>query len=325
MTLLLGAGASRGVSYARERENPSPLDRDFFDLLQRLEPRKRDEPAVKFVLDAVKSLPYQYRLSMERAFYTLHLRSYMDRKLTLPATNDRSAEERVVAAFARCIQALLRSAHAKKICRNHEQLVQSFRSGDTIISFNYDLVVERALSEIALRRGAPFGGWLYGFSKGPKKFDLPMILKLHGSSNWRLVKDDFVVLTKTWDEFHRAPGYLGHKGHGTIFPIFLPFWDKRIERRPWLQLWQHAMKRLRSSGSLVVWGFSLAQTDVKAQQLLNLALGKRRGLRLCVVDPSAATRERWREMLPEAQYWEYTDIHDFLKQSPRWWQRTSGV
>jgi hypothetical protein len=37
VTLVLGAGASRGVSYAHQGRIPSPLDGDFFDLLQRLE------------------------------------------------------------------------------------------------------------------------------------------------------------------------------------------------------------------------------------------------------------------------------------------------
>jgi CHASE2 domain-containing sensor protein len=40
IALVLGAGASRAVSYAHLGQVPSPLDSDFFDLLQRLNPRK---------------------------------------------------------------------------------------------------------------------------------------------------------------------------------------------------------------------------------------------------------------------------------------------
>jgi hypothetical protein len=47
--VVLGAGASRSVSYAHEREQPSPLDSDFFDLLNRLEPHTEDIAAVQFV------------------------------------------------------------------------------------------------------------------------------------------------------------------------------------------------------------------------------------------------------------------------------------
>jgi hypothetical protein len=39
--LVLGAGASRAVSYAHQGEMLSPLDSDFFDLLQRLAGRRK--------------------------------------------------------------------------------------------------------------------------------------------------------------------------------------------------------------------------------------------------------------------------------------------
>src|SRR5262249_21654814 len=38
-TFVFGAGASRAVSYGRSTDMLSPLDRDFFDLLQRLQPQ----------------------------------------------------------------------------------------------------------------------------------------------------------------------------------------------------------------------------------------------------------------------------------------------
>ena len=83
--MILGAGASRGVSYAHVGEYPSPLDSDFFDLLQRLMPQQKptkDDKAIAFVLARLKSLPYEYRRSKERTFYTLQLRSYLQDKLT---------------------------------------------------------------------------------------------------------------------------------------------------------------------------------------------------------------------------------------------------
>jgi len=106
-------------------------------------------------------------------------------------------------------------------------------------------------------------------------------------------------------------------GRGTVFPIFLPFWDKRIENEPWLSLWQTALSVLEKAETLIVWGYSLPSTDVKAQQLFTLAKGIT-SFRLCVIDPSNATRERWREFFPNAQYWEYTHIQDFMTYHPPW-------
>ncbi len=319
--VVLGAGASRGVSYAHEREQPSPLDSDFFDLLNRLEPRTTDRDAVKFVQKQIEALPLDYRRSMERSFYTIQLRAFMARKLGA-TRKPQPSEYEIVANFARCIQALLRSAHGKEFCENHNRLMHQLGKHDTVIYFNYDLVLERALCPIALKRGAGFGKWVYGLAEAPSDYKLPAILKLHGSSNWRLPleKGEFDILTGNWKDFAGAPGYRGHKGMGTTFPIFLPFWDKRIEQGPWRLLWSDCLARLEKIGTLVVWGYSLPQTDIKSQQLFTLGLGGRR-FRLCVIDPSAQTCDRWREMFPEALYWEYANVRSFLRHPPKWWNR----
>jgi hypothetical protein len=81
VAVVLGAGASRGVSYARQRDIPSPLDRDFFDLLQRFDPDEKDEECVERTLRWAQQLPDEYWRSMERSFYTLHLKAYLLRKL----------------------------------------------------------------------------------------------------------------------------------------------------------------------------------------------------------------------------------------------------
>jgi hypothetical protein len=77
------------------------------------------------------------------------LRSYLGRKL---AGADESEEEAVAGKFARAIVALLRKAHGVRICGNHEYLLNGLGRKDAIISFNYDLVVERALRRYAEKR-----------------------------------------------------------------------------------------------------------------------------------------------------------------------------
>jgi hypothetical protein len=275
-------------------------------------------PAVKFVRKHVRGLPLHYRRSMERSFYTLHLRAFMARKLRSSVSSGLTESE-IVANFARCIQALLRTAHGRAFCKSHNALVRKLRRKDTVISFNYDLVVERALRPIALKHGKTFGDWLYALSDAPNDSKLPVVLKLHGSSNWRLPDDHFEVLTRTWKDFDDTPGYRGYKGKGTTFPIFLPFWDKRIEQEPWLHLWRECLSKLEGVGTVLVWGYSLPPTDVKAQQVFTLGLSGRR-FRLCIIDPSTGTRERWREMFPEALYWEYDNVRSFLKHPPKWWK-----
>ncbi|HET9180864.1 MAG TPA: SIR2 family protein [Candidatus Angelobacter sp.] len=322
VTFVLGAGASRSVSYAGNTDVPSPLDRDFFDLLQRLEPQEKDEAAVGWVLEKILRLPFEYRRSLERAFYTLHMRSYLRRKLT--GAVDKTEEEAVVSHFARAIVALLRKAHGTQACKNHERLLQGLGRNDAVISFNYDLVVERALRQYAEMNNVPFVPGIYHLD--PKEHPVshfPKILKLHGSVNWRMKDDQLQVRTTAWDNFDDTPGYRS-SGEGTRFPIFLPFWDKQVTRQPWLWLWQKAHQQLKKTEFIIVWGFSMATTDVKARELFNISIpdgGARR--RLCVIDPSQATRDRWRELLPSAQYWEYDNIKGFLSAPPPWWWNES--
>lgn len=148
----------------------------------------------------------------------------------------------------------------------------------------------------------------------------PKILKLHGSVNWKMDGDALYVKTVSWDDFDDAPGYRGYTGEGTKFPIFLPFWDKQVTSPPWLTLWQKAHQQLQKTTYVIVWGFSLQPTDVKARELFTISIpdgGKNR--RLCVIDPSQATRDRWRELLPNAQYWEYDSFKAFKSRPPTWW------
>jgi hypothetical protein len=318
--IVLGAGASRAVSYADEVEVRSPLDADFFDLLQRVELGSADTRAVDHVIRETQKLPNEYWYSMERAFYTLHLRAYMSAKLT---NEENRPDERVIKDFAQCVQVLLRKAHGKHTCVHHGRLLESLHEADTIVSFNYDLVTERALKPIAEHRGVPFGRWLYSLAANTRGADLPVVLKLHGSSNWKLTRpektDTIEVRTTAWEQLDETPGYRGHIGEGTAFPIFLPFWDKRIERQPWLRLWRTAYERLDQVEALLVWGYSLPPTDIKAQHFFRLALD-RRPVKLCVVDPSEITRRRWRELCPAAHYFPYPSIEHFFRSPPRWWR-----
>jgi hypothetical protein len=307
------------VSYADLGGYPSPLDSDFFDLLQRLTPRTKDRAAVDLVLKQVRTLSFDVRRSMERAFYTLHLGAYLAEKLNAKSKGALTDDE-IVGAFARCVQALLRKSHGKQVCNNHIEVLNNLARGDVVLSFNYDLVAERALRHLVetSKPKSEFGPWVYGFEKAPISFDLPVMLKLHGSSNWRISGDTIIVRTKRWKDFDVFPGYLGHRGVGTTFPIFLPFWEKRIEKIPWLPLWQRALLELQHVANIVVWGYSLPATDVKTQHLFTLGLGSRQ-YRLCVIDPSTETRQRWRFLFPDAQYWEYLHVQDFLSHPPSWW------
>lgn len=294
----------------------SPLDGDFFELLQRLRPSEKDAEAKKKLIQYALDEPVE-RLwdSMERMFYTIHLRAEIHQKL-FGEPSEYGSSEQVLDTFARAIQALLRAAHGKDTCAHHVEMFRKLESTDAVLTFNYDLVPERALRE--LHSHTRFGEWLYGF--GEKTENVPYLYKLHGSVNW---EPDFrrghVWATQTsWRDFDSQPGY---RAHGPAFPILLPFWDKKIEKEPWRTIWQLAGLHLRNTSSLVIWGYSLPLTDLKAQALLRTCLSPKDSVlrNVSVVDPNKEIRLRWRSLFLKQRFWQYEKIEDFLRNPPDWW------
>jgi hypothetical protein len=320
ITLVLGAGASRAVSYASKRRILSPLDSDFFELLQKIEPSSKDEPAVQELIQWILANGDGIWSSMERTFYTLYMRARMSEVL-FPHEKLEANVARLLSDFTRAIDALLREAHGKNSCEYHVDLLQKMRSSAGVVTFNYDLVAERAIRKLPSL--PTFGGWLYGFGNRPDSgARVPTLYKLHGSVNWLYDQDEehFKVRQHSWKDFDEEPGYRAHSNR-SLFAIMLPYWDKKVEEHPWNQIWMQAAAHLNKTVRLIVWGYSLPLTDLKALELLKLSLGSgRSSLKdVCIIDPSAAVRTRWRAMFPGQRFWPYERVEEFLDHPPTWW------
>ncbi len=319
-TVVLGAGASRGVSYCGDSGCLSPLDADFFQILAQQNPNDEQlRRSVRAVLDECYSYPFQERLwdSMEKAFYTMHL----NRVIGFEIFRQDDVLEIFLENFARCVEYLLRQAHGRRVCDNHKRLFKPMSSLDAIISFNYDLVAERALGAIHGNR-VEFGAWLYGGSlcRSPRQAEsVPCLYKLHGSSNWKIHGGEFSVRQRCWNDFDKKPGYLGYKAKDIeTFPIQLPYWEKRIEVSPWSRVWQQAAARLRQTRNLIIWGYSLPLSDIKAREFFRIALDDL-PLRVCVIDPGQEARERWRSLIHSRPFWTYSSFAEFCNRPPDWW------
>lgn len=319
-TVILGAGASRAVTYAAAMPTLSPLDSDFFELVQRFEPKGGpDAKAVDYVKRAALSRPNeQLWTSLERLFYTSHLNAVLRDKLIRGRWGRLYAED-LLKNFRRAIQALLRAAHGKEECGRHIRLFRSLGGQDAILTFNYDLVAERALRRHP--QIVDFGEWIYDFDSVPAPGrQFPFLHKLHGSVNWRsdATARTPVLRQRKWADFDRAPGYTDF---GPKFSILLPYWEKRVEEEPWLSIWRKAARHLERTTSLLIWGYSCPLTDLKARELIRITLlSARASLReVCVIDPSAEVRGRWRAFFVKQKFWQYTNIDEFLADIPPWY------
>lgn len=349
ITVILGAGASRDVSYATGGQGchggdlgpsmPSPLDRDFFDLLQQLATRIEESEAKHSMLRIIdKVLKWRGQplwRSMEGMFYNLHVSAVLEHKLYC-ADQPPDLARQLVNDFLRSIRTLLGEAHGTRVCVRHELLLQELYATDAVLTFNYDFVAERALAE-RYRTGplesTPFGDWFYGLSRHPSDgtSEIPTLYKLHGSLNWQLREDDRGETQnarenwpRTWSEFARELEYVCKEPDGYLPndqlsrpPVLLPYWEKRVEKGLWLKIWKAAADQLLRTGSLIIWGYSLPTTDLKAEQLLTLAFSrpdsesKPRLNKIIVIDPSAETQERWRRMFLSKPFFRFSSFDEF--------------
>ena len=327
-SLILGAGASRSVSYAKKRPLPSFLDNDFFELLQKLEAQRKDKSAVTELIEYVLKLSSEATwLSMERTFYTLHNRLQMS-ELLFGNKSQLPSVAHFLDRFTVAVDALLRAAHGQESCSFHINFLERMSSCDAIITFNYDLVTERSLKK--LPSPPAFGPWLYEFQSRPERTErIPTVYKLHGSVNWSREKqyDGFRVRQESWDDFDDEPGYRAHRTEQsisnaeTVFSILLPYWDKKVDEKPWSSIWTKTAAHLMGTRRLIIWGYSLPLTDLKALELFRLSLLSTEPMLedICVIDPSRDVRLRWRSMFLRQKFWPYDSVLEFLKRPPDWW------
>jgi hypothetical protein len=136
-TVILGAGASRGVSYRSEMAMDSPLDCDFYDLLLRLDVKLKNRKlqgriytAKDYISQRAQSGPdHNLWNSMEKLFYSLHVRETMRQMLERPTSGTNAVME-LEDHFTTAIQALLRVAHGTQRCEFHQALFQRLNDGD---------------------------------------------------------------------------------------------------------------------------------------------------------------------------------------------------
>jgi hypothetical protein len=147
---------------------------------------------------------------------------------------------------------------------------------DTIITFNYDLVIENALRALRLT-------YTYGIDEGAAQFesescrpdpapaDAARILKLHGSINWARPKEEGgkALVVDSYDrarELRRTP---------VLVP---PTWQKSFGDFL-LPVWNAAIAELTTATRVVIAGYSVPETDLHFKYLLAAGLQKNISLR----------------------------------------------
>ena len=316
--VILGAGASRGCSLVEDGVNPlPPLDLDFFQQVSRLPDSEAAEKLLAFVR---AEYGHELRLSMEQFFseadYTnrFHTELNVDRGARIKKFQD--ALENFHSAVADLLRLL-----ANGDCQWHQRIIDRLGVGDSIISFNYDCIVDRALKTNGGNRWDPERGG-YGFeisgdidawrtaTRGQPPKSSIQLLKMHGSINWnsskkkvRLVSDLSAVQSTK----------------GSIIP---PTWFKELTEEPYASIWKIARLAVRSARILIVVGYSVPQTDLFSQSLLKVEAGSKNRKEkldaLVLVNPDRAARRKFADLVsrglePATRILEYNSLEQLYE------------
>lgn len=209
-------------------------------------------------------------------------------------------------------------SNTKEIVKNNSNANQIYwkfcdnlNEKDTIITFNYDLIVEKGL-------------WLqnkwtfldgYGFLKDIKSFiinsdkEYPSgklkkskikILKLHGSLGWFYDESkEEVVLGEMNDSFNDYCGayYENERSdvcvkydEGTTF--IEPSFVKKFSRPIILEIWAQAFREIMKANELIIIGYSLPEADSAARSFLSTSVHSSNLSSIKVVNPSSEIQSK---------------------------------
>lgn len=250
----------------------------------------------------------------------------------LPGKPAKNVYREMRTSFLQLLAALLDEAIGHdRICSYHDGLVKSLSARDTILSFNYDWLIDLTLKRQARGRWNPTlgygvrvyklkGGKFWACTAPDGAADYPQdsitLLKMHGSMNWFPVqlgkKSVRLRLRERW----------WHQYGQLKFEIAPPEWNKPIRSGVYKEVWRHARKALRESRTLVFIGYSLPETDLPARALFMVDAGVKKtapNLRLLVVaNPDPQARHRIRQVLagrigPNTRIMTFDSFGEFAK------------
>lgn len=297
--VVLGAGASRGATFANQARVSPPLDSDFFEQVRRM-PEGSLTAADR---DLLSYLGEEYGVGQDPTLETLFTQvSAIDR-----FHHDFNIRGRVIKKYERYLETLrqliprvfgVAFSAGNASCRWHDRLAATLRTEDAILSFNYDCLIDGALARMAGKRWRASTGYGFPVRNGAadweerttqgRPYAKPIrLLKPHGSLNWAIDRDNDAV---------DLVGPYQPTTHASVVP---PTWDKsEVTQDPWLSVWRESRQVLAQARALIVVGYSVPATDQLSQALFRADV---RSLdALVLVNPDDSARSRFRSLVASA-------------------------
>lgn len=312
--LLFGAGATRGALAGRPL--PPPVDKDFFEIAGQITGRGT-RPVARRVLKSVWELyGTTNNVGLEEYYREVETRARIGRfakSQNQPRDWNRrrtDLEELIRRVYVHTTVDMAQTPPRPLRSQVHSCLLSRVGDGGSIVTFNYDMLIEESFESGAIWNprdgfGIEVSGvshewtrkWLADRNLIARHRSRIELLKLHGSLGWVQYPNRNVRLKKR--------PYVVRKGTTERVSICPPGWNKPIDRNPYKALWRTARLRLESCRSLFIIGYSLPETDLLARALLSEVVRMRSARRnylstLVLVDPVDAVQEKFSALFAPA-------------------------
>lgn len=332
LVILFGAGATRGA--LRKRLPPPPLDQDFFDIAGQITGRGTRRLTARVTRDVFGLYGRVSGAGLEQYYRDIEARSEIGEiAKSKNKPKDWTRRRRDLDELIRRVLIQTTNNPLSETPQIHRGILRRLRRGDTVITFNYDTVIEEMIPDrephwdpadgYGFRAGGVTLDWARGWRKqrnrvGSRNSDF-RLLKLHGSLNWTLYKTHKVRLKP-------RPYVVRARRGAPVFDkcsILPPGWHKAIDVSPFPELWHKARLELEKCASLAIVGYSLPDTDLIAQALLaevsRLRAARKQYLKhLHIADPSERVKDRFVTLFapalgPKGHVYRYDGIEDFSR------------
>ena len=321
---LLGAGATRGAFkdvLINRKHVRAPLNGDFFTVMDAFTHAREDWSALRARYTRIRKAFHtefptrgRWPLSMEEAFSLLYVsKDFPEIYGHGPGRQRPAGTRREIEDFLKLTATLLTGIEETLPgATNYDRLAASLGPNDTLITLNYDTLLDSALARLGWNPATGYDltgskkkvHWPTQPTANPHDLRSVKLLKLHGSLNWH-VRASYANIQRVFEaKPTRVTPPRINDVKGCIRQIVPPIYGKFFANNHWRRLWYSAHKALLECECIVVIGCSLVDTDFHLTGMLSHAvtLRKKGGnpFRLVALVNGTTARRKWERLLKPA-------------------------
>jgi len=343
-TIIIGAGASRGaISSIRPSNIKPPLNRDYFDILERLI-SEEDNSANKQSLKRLKTfinetflVSQKQNITMENVFNVLFMSKDIPEIFKKERGRPRKAGHRIeindyISLLIKLFIYIQSNHYQRNSDNNYKKLASKLSGKDTLISLNYDTLLDVALCDCGWspERGYGFDAkYKVQYDGIRKNSNIHMnqikLIKPHGSLNWfakgTISKLDDVLSNRPPSKIimSRVPRSYNIRRENLIRFFIPPLYAKFFNNKFWKKLWRRCYISLKEAECLIFLGCSLTATDYHLSAILSRIVKERKNRKfkkVIIVDKSTKTFRRIKNFLrgtSKQGYISYNTFTEFVK------------